>query len=93
MTFTPLPANPAELLEHLSDVGLVQHALAALRQLRARGIDLPPMLIEEIAEVELEIIARLPGGIGRHAPHLLPADALTGIPDAANGNGGLEVVR
>lgn len=87
MTFSPVPANPAALLEHMSDVGLAQHALAAAKHLRARGVDLPPLLVDELEEVELECIARLPGGIARHAPHTLPTE----VPAAANGNR-LEVV-
>lgn len=86
MTFDPPPADPAAFIAHLGNLGLVRHALAALRTLAARGVDLPALAIDELEEVELEILGRIPGGLA----HLkLPTD----IPSPANqnaiGGGGL----
>lgn len=66
MTLSPLPADLRSTLAHLDDAGLARHALAALRELHARRVDLPRMMIEELEEVEFECVARVPGALATY---------------------------
>jgi hypothetical protein len=66
MTLSPFPADLRATLAHLDDAGLARHALAAVRELEARGVDLPPVLIDELEEVELECVARVPGALATY---------------------------
>ena len=66
MTLSPLPADLRATLAHLDDAGLARHALAALRELKSRGVDLPLLAIDELEEVELECVARVPGALATY---------------------------
>lgn len=63
MTLSPIPADPAAVLAHLGNDGLIAHIRAAVDLLAQRGVVLPPALVDELEEARLEHLARTPGGL------------------------------
>ena len=64
MDITSIPADPAKFLETTaSNVELATLAHTALSILAKRGVSLPPTLVDEVEEVQIEALAREPGGL------------------------------
>lgn len=79
MDITRIPADASKYLaQHATDAELAALAMAALKILADRGTSLPVMLIDEIEEVHIEVLARQPGGLDGFAPAATD-DMLAGV--------------